>query len=405
MLSRTSVWLSGGREIDDRRRRAEVRRRHRRDRLVAGDRVDAVLALVVRDERDAQRVAGCAARPARRCRVTVSVHCRSSPLRRSSVQTFGMLRVARDFRRDRHARIDRRRREHDRVVVVELGRRCRRGVPNVSCFFCAGREVELEELVVAADARRVDDRLAVGRERRRVVGDRVLGDVRRARRSRRRRVKMSADAVLQRRRTRRLRPSGLNAGDSGPSTLVSSKRRSISPATTFWRISVLFFSVRAKYAMRSPTGAQAIHGTRLPRRPPAVAMYSKPRSLSKPLVRLRMTWPSLAESSTMSSSWSSRLPTTAASMSPRRRRLDREHRRRTCVRSGLGREVAAVVGRPLLVAERLEPLLQVAIELLVELLRLELERFFVGALAAADARSCAARTGTAAGLPCPTAIR
>ena len=36
--------------------------------------------------------------------------------------------------------------------------------------------------------------------------------------------------------------------------------------------------------------------------------------------------------------------------------------------SGFGAEVAAVVGRPLLVAERLEAILQVLVELLVELL-------------------------------------
>src|SRR5258708_30967728 len=50
----------------------------------------------------------------------------------------------------------------------------------------------------------------------------------------------------------------------------------------------------------------------------------------------------------------------------------------------VGREVAAVVGRPLLVAERLEPILQVAFERLVEFVRLHSERLFVGVLAAAD---------------------
>ena len=42
----------------------------------------------------------------------------------------------------------------------------------------AGREIELEQLVVAADARQVDDRLAVGRERRRVVAELVVREVR-----------------------------------------------------------------------------------------------------------------------------------------------------------------------------------------------------------------------------------
>ena len=57
----------------------------------------------------------------------------------------------------------------------------------------------------------------------------------------------------------------------------------------------------------------------------------------------------------------------------RRRRLDRTARSRTRVFCGIGREVAAVVGRPLLVAERLEAVLQVLLELLVELLGVELE--------------------------------
>ena len=117
-----------------------------------------------------------------------------------------------------------------------------------------------------------------------------------------------------------------------------------------------------------------------------------------------MTLPSLVDIRMMSSSWSLRLPAATAIRSP-----DGEGSidTTTDVRrlAALGREVAAVVGRPLLVAERLEAILQVLLELLVELFRLEAERFFVGALAAADDRSCAARTGTGAALPCPTATR
>ena len=48
------------------------------------------------------------------------------------------------------------------------------------------------------------------------------------------------------------------------------------------------------------------------------------------------------------------------------------------------RQIAAVVGRALLVAERLEPLLEVPIEGGVEFVRLHLERFFVRVFAAAD---------------------
>ncbi len=95
-------------------------------------------------------------------------------------------------------------------------------------------------------------------------------------------------------------PSGLNVGDSGASTLFRSNRCSILSVTTFWMMRVSSFSVRAKYAMRSPTGAHENHGTMLPRMPPATAMYSKPRSLSKPFVRFRTTDPSRVESRTMS---------------------------------------------------------------------------------------------------------
>ena len=97
-----------------------------------------------------------------------------------------------------------------------------------------------------------------------------------------------------------------------------------------------------------------------------------------------MTWPSLVDSRTMSSSWSLRLPATAGHQVAGGRRLDRDDARRTASCSRFGREVAAVVGRPLLVAERLEAILQVLLELLVELVGLEPERFLVGALAAAD---------------------
>ena len=66
-----------------------------------------------------------------------------------------------------------------------------------------------------------------------------------------------------------------------------------------------------------------------------------------------------------------------------RRRRDRE-RFGVLGLLGVGSEVAAVVGRPLLVAERLEAVLDVAIEGLVELFRFHPEGFFVGVFAAAD---------------------
>ncbi len=67
--------------------------------------------------------------------------------------------------------------------------------------------------------------------------------------------------------------------------------------------------------MRSPAGAHDIHGTEF-QRPPGVARYSNPMLCAKPLVRLRITVPSLAEISTMSYSRSLPLPVIAAIRSP-----------------------------------------------------------------------------------------
>ena len=174
-------------------------------------------------------------------------------------------------------------------------------------------------------------------------------------------------------------------GDSGLSTVfmldplldLAGERRSAGSASCDL---LGAHEVRDPVARRATTTSTA----RVLRMPPGVAMYSKPRSLSKPGVRLRMTLPSLVESRMMSSSCSLRLPAATAMQVARRRRLDRERRCVNGVFSRFGREVAAVVGRPLLVAERLEAVLQVLLELLVELLRLELEGLLVGALAAAD---------------------
>ena len=113
-----------------------------------------------------------------------------------------------------------------------------------------------------------------------------------------------------------LLPSGLKAGDSGASTVFSSTFCSVLPVTTFWTTSVFCFSVRTKYAMRSPTGAHASQGTMLPRKPPASETYSNPRSLSNPGVRFRMIWPSRADSRITSYSRSCVLNTSAASISP-----------------------------------------------------------------------------------------
>ena len=87
-----------------------------------------------------------------------------------------------------------------------------------------------------------------------------------------------------------------------------------------------------------------------------------------------MTEPSLVDSSTMSSSRSRRLPLIAAIRSPDGDgSIDSTLRVARLLR--IRREVAAVVGRPLLVAERLEALLEIAVELLIPFVGVHVERF------------------------------
>ena len=98
-----------------------------------------------------------------------------------------------------------------------------------------------------------------------------------------------------------VRPSGEKAGDSGSSTDFAGICSSISRVSTFCTTSARSFSVRTKYASRSPFGDHAIHGFAA-ESTPSCTMWSKPRSLSKPRVRLRTIDPSFDETRTMSSS-------------------------------------------------------------------------------------------------------
>src|SRR5438105_1394830 len=80
------------------------------------------------------------------------------------------------FRGGRPGRVDGRRREHQRVVVEELRRRVVVRAER-QLRLGAGRQIEAENLVVAADARQVDEELAVRRHRRGIVGEVVLRQV------------------------------------------------------------------------------------------------------------------------------------------------------------------------------------------------------------------------------------
>ena len=63
------------------------------------------------------------------------------------------------------------------------------------------------------------------------------------------------------------RPFGEKSGDSGASTIGRSMISSVSRVTTFWSISDRYFPLRTKYAMRSSTPDQDIHGTAFHRAP------------------------------------------------------------------------------------------------------------------------------------------
>ncbi len=127
-------------------------------------------------------------------------------------------------------------------------------------------------------------------------------------------MKMSPTAPCRPAKTTFL-PSGEKSGDSGSSTVLISIFSSTFRVRTFSITSVRVFSLRTKNASRSPLGDHDIHGTVL-KRPPGVVRNSHPLSWSNPLVRLRMTEPSLAETSTTSSSPSFRLPLATAIRSP-----------------------------------------------------------------------------------------
>ena len=74
-------------EVDDRSGRAEVGRRRRVQRLLALERVDAVLALVVADEARCRLVMPPSlSTTGDQLPPSASVYCRSSPFFRSSVQ-------------------------------------------------------------------------------------------------------------------------------------------------------------------------------------------------------------------------------------------------------------------------------------------------------------------------------
>ena len=201
---------------------AEVGSRDRVQRLVAVEGVDAVLALVVGDEGDlgvALLVLQHDRRDVGRQRVGVLLELAALEAQRPQIEDVA---VPRHFRIDRLIGIERGRREDQGLgvdelraaVVVRAKRQLRLG---------AVREVEPEQLVVAADALQIDERLAVGRPRRARSRrtDRSSRSSTRRFRARRRRCRRSRRSTPRRPRSL---PSGLMSGDSGRSTVFNSMR-------------------------------------------------------------------------------------------------------------------------------------------------------------------------------------
>ena len=86
MFCLTSVWLSGGVKSMIGPGEPKSARRHRVQRFVASQRVDAVLAFVVGHEGDASRASESRSTTGETLPASVSVNCRSSPDFRLSVQ-------------------------------------------------------------------------------------------------------------------------------------------------------------------------------------------------------------------------------------------------------------------------------------------------------------------------------
>ena len=280
---------------------------------------------------------------------------------------------------DRLGRIGRRRREHQRVGVDEL-RAALVVRAEGELRGLAGREIEPEQLLVAAHALEEDDRLAVRRPRRRVVGELVLREVDDLLRLEVDGVDVVDDAARGRerdqlavrrdvRRLRRVHRRHRDADfDLARDDVLQQQR------------SVLFRAdeVREPIALRRPRHQR--HG---------VETHPRERNRLEAEILVEAVR-QVADDRAVLGGEQQDVELAVALIAAhrrdqiaRRRRLDRQH---VAVAALLRarREIASVVGRALLVAERLEALLQVAIELLIPFVRVDVEGFLERVVAAAD---------------------
>ncbi len=144
------------------------------------------------------------------------------------------------------------------------------------------------------------------------------------------------------------------------------------------------FSVRAKYASRSPVDDHVSQGT-VTQRPPGVDDVLEPFVLveaGRQLANDRAVLPRHQDDVAFAVAPIAGEDRQQVAGGRRLRGVDAAVRRLLRIRS----EVAAIVGRPLLVAERLEAILEVLVELLIEFVGGDLERLLVGVLAAPNHR-------------------
>ena len=255
-------------------------------------------------------------------------------------------------------------------------------VPKVICVFRPVSMSSAEQLLVAADARHVDDELAVGRPGGPGVAEGVLGQV-----GDRARLQVEhedvADAALER------GEHHAPAVGRDVRRLGLVERAQVELVFDLARDDVLQ-DERARL-LGADEVAEPV-ARRRPRHPRHGVPAAAGRDQELVAVRLVEALGQVADDAAVLARDQDDVGFLVLAVAgddgnevARRRRLGGERVGERAL-LGVGRQVAAVVRRPLLVAERLEAVLQVLLELLVEVLGIDLEGFLVGVVAAADHR-------------------
>jgi hypothetical protein len=338
-----------------------------------------VVALVVRDEGDARGLVvlerdreHVAAE-----RVGVLLQLAALQVQRPDVVDVAVLR---NFRLDRLSWVEGGGGEDDRVRVEEPGRRVVVGAEG-QLRPLLRVEVEAEELLVSAHPRQVDDELPVGREGGRVVVERVVGDV-----GQLTRVQVEGPDVALGVLERGEHDQAAVRRDGGRLGFVDVQLDAVDDLLGDDVLDDDPLALSHADDVRDPVAARG------PRQP---GHRVPPRAGDGQVVELHVLVESgreVADDRAVLARHEDDVELAVLAVAgddgeevARGRRLGRDRGHE----AGLfraRRQVAAVVGRALLVAERLEAVLQVLLERLVELLGAQLERLVVGAVAAADHR-------------------